>query len=575
MVTLQGSSAPSARGKLRVPSSIGLFILASAGTLAACGGTLSGSEEGTSGPSVVGEDDIPSDSTRFRRLTHSEWRKTTIDLFGLSPGDSLYSIIESAVGNFRNDPVQGGYLFDGNAESLDVDSLLWNSYNGVAREIAAAFVLDTALMNTLVPSGGTDTERAREFITQFGERVHRRPLDSTQVDTYLDLFTYGTTSYSDTPGFAGGIRVLLEGLLQSPFFIYRIEASDEVSGGMIPLDGYERAARLSYFFWGTMPDDALFAAAEAGELDSADGVRAQAARLIADPRASESIVNFFEKLMDVEKYENIAPSANAFPDLPSTFAESLAGETRSFVEGELFEKDGGVLELLTSTTGYVNADLAPIYGLDGSFDADFQQVGFDPNERSGIFTQAGFLAVNATSSQPDPIHRGVFVAKRINCIKIAAPPDNVPPLPTPDGQSNRQLVEEHTEAEGTSCRNCHSTIINPFGFAYEHYDAIGAYRTMDGPHQVDAASEAFVGGELTYVENAIDLARLMAESAEVHECISSHLVAFAQGRNVVPEDEKLISDLGAASLGDGSSFKQLMIEMATADSFLNRPKEAK
>src|SRR5690606_27037081 len=107
-------------------------------------------------------------------------------------------------------------------------------------------------------------------------------------------------------------------------------------------------------------------------------------------------------------------------------------------------------------------------------------------ERSCVLTQIGFLASHATSRDPDPIHRGVFLARRISCLTIAAPPDDIPPLPTPDpAQTNRQRVEAHTEAEGTTCRTCHSSIINPFGFAFEGYDALGAYRTMDGESPVD------------------------------------------------------------------------------------------
>src|SRR5690606_14280282 len=135
-------------------------------------------------------------------------------------------------------------------------------------------------------------------------------------------------------------------------------------------------------------------------------------------------------------------------------------------------------------------ELADIYGLDGSFDVEFQETRLDDTERRGVLTQIGFLASHATSRDPDPIHRGVFVAKRIGCMSIAAPPDSVPPLPdNPEGKSNRQLVEEHTQAEGTTCRNCHATVINPFGFAFENYDALGAYRDMDGEHEVDASSE--------------------------------------------------------------------------------------
>lgn len=573
--TLQGSAKRRGTHSRFLSVFSWLLLPSSALSGLACDATLGHKSEENAGSEslVIGEDDVPASTTRFRRLTHPQWRKTTVDLLGAADGSAVRSLIDGAIDQFRDDPVQGGYLFDGSGDSLDVDGLLWRSYQQTAAEVALAFVSDSNLLAAHGLDDSQDANAASTFITEFGAKVHRRPLTDAQIETYEAQYQAGTSAYADMPGFLGGIRLLVETFLQSPYFIYRVEQSDQRSGNMVPLDGYERASRMSYFFWGTMPDVELLAAARRGELDRADGVRAQATRLVEDPRASDAIVHFFDKLLDVEKYKNVSPSTTEFPDVGASFSDSLLGETRAFIEGEMFERNGGLVDFLTSNRGYVNSDLASIYGLDGTFGADFEAVDLDPTQRSGVFTQAGFLATNATSVDPDPIHRGVFLAKRINCITIAAPPDDIPPLPTPAGQSNRQLIEEHTEAEGTSCRNCHSTLINPFGFAYEHYDAIGAHRTMDGEHQVDASGEVFVDDQHTYVENAVDLAQLLARSPGVHECISSHLIAYAQGRNVVPEDEALIGDLGSASLEDNLSFKDLMIEMAAADSFLHRPEE--
>src|SRR5690606_5368514 len=133
------------------------------------------------------------------------------------------------------------------------------------------------------------------------------------------------------------------------------------------------------------------------------------------------------------------------------------------------------------------------------FGSDFQQVELNGDQRAGILTQVGFLASHATSVMPDPIHRGVFVAKRLSCLTISAPPDAVPPLPEPGDKTNREAVEEHTEAEGTSCRNCHGVVINPFGFPFESYDAIGAFRTEDNGKPVNTAAAPLIDGEPTPV----------------------------------------------------------------------------
>jgi hypothetical protein len=551
-------------------------------SLLACNGILgdnlspgaNGDGDGDRTPAgVVGKDDIPTPQTRFRRLGHGEWQRTMADLLGVSSGP-IHTAIQNAARNFRSDPVQGGFIFEGNGDSLEVDSTLWLSYQRAASEIAFAVVNDSSLFAALVPAGSSDDARGDAFIQSFGTRAHRRPLSSDQVAAYKSVFSAGKSAYPDHSGLQGGVRLLLETFLQSPHFLYRVESSDRVLRGVIPLDGYERASRLSYFFWGTMPDAALFAAAAAGELDGPAGVKAQAARLVADPRARDTIVHFFEKVLEVERYENISPSSSAFPDISPSFAQSARGETSNFVGGVMYDDSGSLRDFLTSTTTYVDDELAAIYGLEGAYDDTFQEVTLDGSQRAGVFTQIGFLAKNATSVDPDPIHRGVFLVKRITCQKIAAPPDAVPPLPTPMGQSNRQLVEEHTEAEGTTCRNCHTTLINPYGFAFEHYDAIGAFRTEDRSHPVNSATEVYLDGGQIPVANAVELASTLADSEQVHNCLSGHLIAFAQGRDSSTEDTALKKLLGTASLQEAVSFRDLMVEVAVAISFLNRAAEA-
>jgi hypothetical protein len=345
---------------------------------------------------------------------------------------------------------------------------------------------------------------------------------------------------------------------------------------VVPLDGYERATRLSYFLWGTMPDDALFSAASSGTLDTEEGVRAEAARLVADARARNTVIAFFEKVLEVENYRtSISPSATAFPDVSrQALATSAEEETAHFLGGVMYDDAATLREFFTSTKTFVDQELAAIYGLDGAFDDTFQEVQLNSEERAGIFTQVGFLAANATSVDPDPIHRGVFIARRMSCLPILAPPDNIPPLPTPNGQSNRQLVTEHTEAEGTSCRNCHTSLINPFGFAYEHYDAIGAFRTEDRSHPVDSSAEVLVDGGTALVQDAVELAQVLSGSKNVHDCMVGHLLSFAQGRTTSPEDAALIEQLGSASLENAAPFRDLLVELAVADSFLNRSTEA-
>ncbi|MCA9701669.1 MAG: DUF1592 domain-containing protein, partial [Myxococcales bacterium] len=359
-----------------------------------------------------------------------------------------------------------------------------------------------------------------------------------------------------------------------PFFLYRIERSETVVDGLIPLDDYEIASRLSYFLLNSMPDQELLAAAAAGELHTAAQVEAQAQRLLQEPQAAAMVVRFHHQLLEAEKFANISPSANFFPNAPADLAELAAEEHELFIRDVIFGGGGGLFELLTSSETFVNAELAAVYGVEGVPGQDFVHVDLDGAQRKGVFTQVGFLAANSTSVDPDPIHRGVFLARRMACLTVAAPPDGVPPLPAiePD-QTNRQRVEAHTQAEGSVCVTCHSSYINPYGFPFEGYDAIGAWRTEDNGQPVDAATSVLLGGAVVPVADALELMDVMAESQAVHECYAQHWIEYAAGRNAVTIDDPQIERIGADSLEQQQSLHDLLVALTISPAFLNRAAE--
>jgi hypothetical protein len=226
---------------------------------------------------------------------------------------------------------------------------------------------------------------------------------------------------------------------------------------------------------------------------------------------------------------------------------------------------------MTSTRAFVNAELSQVYGLQGTFGDNFVKVNLPEAERRGIFNQLGFLAANSTSVHPDPIHRGVFIATRVLCLGIAAPPDGVPPLPPITQGTNRQVVASHTESSPV-CSACHSQLINPFGFPFENYDATGAYRTTDNGAPVDASATALIDGERVSVRNSVELAEVLAESRDAHECFVSHLVEYAFGRAHGAPDQGLIDSLTDASM-NGTSILELLVRIAESPAFMTRSTE--
>ena len=523
-------------------------------------GTSNVSPESSAAP--VG---TPAPSGRFPRLTHTQWENSVRDLLRLPDAPGLSQ-------TFPSDARTAGYAFDNDQVALEVDQVLSGAYASAAESLAARVTGDPALLARLLPTDtGNDAERARVFITVFGERAFRRPLEASEVAAYAKLFEAGKGAYDDASGFTAGIRLLIEAFLRSPLFLYRVESSTKAVGATIPLTGYELAQRLSFLLANSIPDDGLLAAARTGHLASPTDVRREALRLLATPSAHSAVVGFHDQLLDFEKFENIKPSTKVYPNLSESFAQSVLTSSRMFIDDLVLAQSGNFQALMTSNQAFVNRDLAPVYGITGNFGADFVKVSLPENQRRGIFNQLGFLAANATSTNPDPIHRGVFIATRVLCIGIAAPPDGVPPLPPIQNGTNREIVANHTESSAV-CKACHGSIINPLGFTFENYDAAGAYRTLDHGEPVDAHTTPNLDGQQREIGNSVELAEALGQSRQAHECFSSHLVEYAFGRKREPVDDPLVSALTDASL-EGAPIVELLARIVESPAFLTRSTE--
>ncbi len=530
-------------------------------------GGADGSDAGDAGDDAGVADELPAPSTRLYRLTHAQWENTVQDLFFLPEPTGLAQ-------DFRTDPSVGGFVFDNNASTLEVDQTLWQSYQRAAVGVAEQVTSDPALlMAVLPPDAGDPAARTQQFVQEFGLRAYRRPLDATELAELVAVFESAPPLYEGVDPFTAGVRLTIETVLQSPHFLYRIETSAEAAGDMIPLGQYELAGRLSYFLWNSMPDEELFEAAADAALADVDSLVDQASRMLADPRARGVVEHFHDQVFEVERFQNAAPSPAFYPDAPANLGDLATEEHRRFIEDVVFERDGGIVELLTSNETFVNDEVARLYGIEGTFGAEFTKVTLDPEQRGGLLTQLGFLVANSTTANPDPIHRGVFVAKRLACLNIAAPPDGVPPLPPGDGRSNRQTVEDHTEQPGSSCVGCHSTIINPFGFPFENYDSVGAWRVEDNGFPVDPKTTVNLDGDSMPIGSAVELAQALAASPTVHSCYLEHWVEYAFGRPVAPEDEAFTTRVGELSQAGSMPVKELLVALVTSNAFRNRATE--
>jgi hypothetical protein len=548
----------------------GLDLEANSGGPGANSGTDSTNPDDGSGDGTDGDDtgpagaELPAPSARVARLTHAQWENSVQDLFYLDAPTGFSA-------SFRADPSNAGYLFDNSAAALEVDQALWGGYQRAAVDTAALVATNPAILDAILPpDAGDDAARADAFVRSFGLRAFRRPLEEDEVTAYTARFAGAADLYEETTGFEAGVQLVIETMLQSPHFLYRIEHSTEADGNVIPLDDFEVAQRLSYFLTDSTPDDELLDVALEGTLTSPDVLEDQARRLMADPRARRVVTSFHEDIFSAEGFLGAAPLPAFYPDAPENLGELALEEFHTFLERTLVDEPGGVRELLTSNITYANADLAALYGVAGPTGEAFEQVELDPSLRSGILTQTGFLVANATGAQPDPIHRGAFISERITCSELPAPPDEIPPLPDVAGQTNRQAIEELTEVPGSNCAGCHAGLINPFGFPFENYDSTGAFRTEDDGFPVDPATEVLLDGEIHQVANAIELTQVLADSQAVHACYAKHWVEYSAGRPALPEDDPLIERLAATSLDSNASLQDTLVEIVSSTPFTTR-----
>jgi Protein of unknown function (DUF1592)/Protein of unknown function (DUF1588)/Protein of unknown function (DUF1587)/Protein of unknown function (DUF1595)/Protein of unknown function (DUF1585) len=497
-------------------------------------------------------------SPRLARLTHAQWANTVVDLF-----EGLH--LPSFAQTFRSDPRENGALFDNNADSLSVDQALWQAYQRAATQIAAHAAGDGEFLAKWAPDEGSVSARGEALIRAFGERVYRRPLDVAELESYRALFVGAREVFPDRPQLEAGAELVIQAMLQSPHFLYRVEDTAKVSTAE-PLSSYERASRLSYALWDTMPDSSLLDKAASGALDDAETVADEARRLLDSSRAEPVLQRLHYQLLYIDRYRSISRyPEEALPDM-------AAEENRLFLRHTILEESGTLSDLLTSTKTFANTTLAALYGLSGDFTDEYQLVELDPTQRSGIFTQIGFLASNANSGVPDPIHRGAFLARRIACMNVPMPPPNIPPVPAAEGRTNRETVAAHTEAPDSVCEGCHSVFINPLGFPFEYYDGLGRYRTEDNGHPVDGSSSLALEGK-PRVNNALDVAQALADSPEVHRCYAKHLLEFTFGRLTADGDDALVAQVAQASQADQQPIKQLVVQLVASPGFLSRTVE--
>ncbi|HVT07308.1 MAG TPA: DUF1592 domain-containing protein [Polyangia bacterium] len=506
-------------------------------------------------------------TSRLARLSRQQWSNAVRDLLKLTD-------ISDVDANVSGDALTG---FDNEGDSLYVTEQLRSELFDASEALANKVTGDATALARLVPAGApSDTAgKGKAFIVAFGQRAFRRPLTDAEVTTHVTLFNQGPTLYPGVDAFKAGVSLVIQAMLQSPYFLYRTELGTASAGATkVPLNDWEVAAKLALSITNTIPDDTLLMAAQAGQLHDKAGVAAQAQRLMDGTTGTAGISNLNLQVYRLGVYDGITRDATAFPDFKPNAPAAMKQEVLQFLNW-IFTQKRGVADFYTTPVGFVDSLLAPLYGVSGNFSSDpatLTKVDLDSSKRSGLLTQAGFLSSYiSVGNEPDIIHRGVFIAERLLC-KTLPPPDPKAVgtmIPNTAGLTNRQRVEM-TTGKGTCGQACHAALFNPLGYAFENYDAIGEYRTMDQGQTVDASDSYTLDGQLQTFKNGVELSHLLAQAKETHACYVQNLMSYLNGRELTDTEQTTVDYYARMSRAGTISVHDLELALVTSDAFLNR-----
>jgi PAS domain-containing protein len=503
---------------------------------------------------------VPSDVGRklIHRLSRLEYNNTVRDLLGVDsrPAD-----------RFPPDGGGGGG-FDNNASTLFVPPILLEKYINAATEIVAA-ACDDRLIHVRPEGGKDDRSAARENLTWLAARAFRRPVPDEELEGLLALYD---TARKQGASWDDAIRQCARGLLVSPSFLFRVEQDRP---GVEPqrISDWELASRLSYFLWSTMPDETLFALAQAGTLSDPAKLEEQVHRMLADPKARVFAENFASQwLRTKELHTSVRPALEKFPDFTPALRDAMAEEPVAFFHA-LLRENRPLTECLDSDYTYANAALAKFYGL-GEVDGDgFQRMALTDRNRGGVLTMAGVLTLTSYPRRSSPVLRGKWVMEEILGSPPPAPPPMIKTLPTSDkprnGLSFRQQLELHrSKAE---CAACHKTM-DQLGFGLENFDPIGAWRTSVADLPVDSAGQLPDGRKFS---GPVELKRLLLDRKdEFTRNLTERMFSYALGRGVEQTDWLTIRQIARAVAADGYRTQRLVLEIARSVPFqFRRPAE--
>jgi hypothetical protein len=492
----------------------------------------------------------------LRRLTHQQYANTVRDLLQEPTDVSTQFPPEDFVNGFRNQ-----------YQSQTLSPVLIEAYGLSAERLAQnAFIRGDS--RKLIPCDyhGANAHRCRtEFIQALGRRAFRRPLEPRELARYESLFQAESA-------FLNGAQAVIEGMLQSPSFLFWMD--DTPHAAWKP---YAAASRLAYLLWNTMPDDALLDSAARGELDSLGGIEQAARRMLADPRAKQGLDDFVGQWLRFDRALASARERRTFPMFSRELVVAMTEEARRFI-ADLAWNDRNFMDAFRASYGFANSELASVYGVPAP-SRDFDRVDFPAGqERPGLLGQALFLTLTSKPEDTAPTARGLFVREQFLCQQVPPPPPgvdtNLATVSEDRPVTNRERLAAHTTS--VACSGCHN-LIDPIGFAFEKFDAIGVrreqYRLLFYPDVHEAKKpkkevllDLDLSGHVAGIPdsqftNSRQLGELLARSELCQECMVKQVFRYMSGRHETRADEPIIHRAFEEFRDSGFRFRELLVSL--------------
>jgi len=495
------------------------------------------------------DNNIPTLPRRLRLLTRYEYQNTVNDLLGINT---------SIAAELPNDNRVAG--FDNNSNQNLITDTRMDTYLSKAKELTAQALRDNSDLLAVCSNTENCTE---DLIRYLGKRAYRRPLTENEVRQYAGLFSSSST-------FEENAELMLTTMLISPYFLYRSELGVEQADKTYKLTAYEIASSLSYLFWGTMPDQALFAAADNASLDIVN----QATRLLSDQRSRKHLGHFAEQwLLGIDALSLDSKDPNIYPEFTPEVKDAMAEELKQFFNYVVFNTNGKFKDLFTADYVIINRLLADYYNLNVPAGNDFEVVPVNDGTRTGILSLGSVLAHYASSVDSSPIKRGVFLRGRIMCQDIPLPGPDVngtPPVPNPN-QTTRERFAQHTA--DPVCASCHKYIDEP-GFGFGAYDGASKFHSTENGQTIDTSGN-LLGVEDYRPTNSIafnnlnEMSQILSKSDNAAKCLATQYYRFASG-SVEKQGNCALEELQQRFTDKNYDLQSLLLEIVNSRHFTHR-----